>query len=119
MANDEEYLNEFFSVPGEATLPSEILGELESIARLHSLPAQEVFFKWESYCIKMGSEDTKLNYDTVRAFKKDIQETLERDARGKNHARGTEKRSVHATPRAGASSKDVLGMCAVMLEILL
>ena len=103
-------LNEFFSVQGQSTLPPDILGELLSIARLHSLSAQELFFKWESYSIKMGSDETKLDLETVRAFKRDIQEVLEREARGKANLRGTDRRTVHATPRAVANSDDVFGM---------
>jgi len=103
-------LNEFFQVPGESSLPADILGELQSIRRLHSISAQELFFKWESYSIKMGSEETKLDLKTVRALKKDIQETLERENRGKTHMRSTDKRGVHATPRAPTSNGDAFGM---------
>ncbi|MCJ1396742.1 DNA-directed DNA polymerase alpha subunit pol12 [Xylographa bjoerkii] len=78
--------------------------------RLHSISAQELFYKWESYSIKMGSEDTKLDLRTVRAFKKDVQEILERETRGKAHVRSADKRGVHATPRAAASNGDAYGM---------
>ena len=105
MAATEDDLKEYFSTPGKDGLPSDVLLELQSIARLHSLPAQEVFFKWESYCIKMGSEETKLDYETGRQFKRDIQETLE-------------KKHVHATPRAGAIANDVFGMCVGRQETL-
>ena len=110
MADNGDAFNGFFSVPGESTLPTDVLGELQSTARLHSLSPQELFFKWESYCIKMGSQETKLNYDTVREFKKDVQETLERETRGKTHMRGSERKSVHATPRPAAKNDDVFGM---------
>ena len=110
MAFDEASLDEYFSGRGGENLPAEVSMELQSIANLHSLSAQEVFFKWESYCLKMGSEDTKLDYETVRAFKKDLQEGLEREARGKPHVRGSERRNVHATPRGAGGSSDVLGM---------
>jgi len=110
MADSKDELNEFFSVPGQSSLPADILGELQSIERLHSITAQEIFFKWESYSIKMGSEDTKLDLKTVRALKRDIQETLERENRGKTHMRITDKRGVHATPRAAVSNGDAFGM---------
>ncbi|MCJ1247379.1 DNA-directed DNA polymerase alpha subunit pol12 [Trapelia coarctata] len=110
MADSKDELNEFFSVPGESSLPADILGELQSVKRLHSISAQELFFKWESYSIKMGSEETKLDLKTVRALKKDIQETLERENRGKAHLRSTDKRGVHATPRAAVSNGDAFGM---------
>lgn len=110
MAGYEEELNEFFHMPAQAKLPSDVLGELQSTIRLHSMTPQELFFKWESYSIKMGLDQTKLNIDTVRALKKDIQETLDQEARGKSHLRGAEKRTVHATPRAGVNNDDVFGM---------
>jgi DNA polymerase alpha subunit B len=110
MVDITEELNGFFAVPGHSTIPPDILGELQSILRLHSISPQELFFKWESYSMKMGAEDTKLDLSTVRAFKKDIQEILERENRGKTHMRTTEKRTVHATPRAATGGDDVFGM---------
>ena len=111
MADTAGELNGFFVIPGHTTIPPDILGELESILRLHSISPQELFFKWESYSMKMGSEETKMDLNTVRAFKKDIQEILERENRGKTHMRSTEKRTVHATPRAIATTgDDVFGM---------
>lgn len=102
--------DEFFSIPGESQLPSDILGELQSAARNHDLAAQELFFKWEGYSIKMGSDETKLDLETVQAFKKDMLEALERDNRGKANLRGSEKKTVHATPRAATHSDDLFGL---------
>jgi len=110
--SDTTGLNEYFASPGQATLPDDVTTELESTMRLHSLSAEELFFKWESYSIKMGSENTKLDYDTARAFKKDVQESLERETRGKTHIRGSEKKALHATPRASGQD-DVFGMMGV------
>ena len=109
MANNEIELNDHFQVAGETTLPVDILGELQSISRLHSMTPQELFYKWESYCIKMGP-DTKLNMDTVRAFKKDTQDVLDTEARHKIHIRSVDKRPIHATPRGAAKGDDVFGM---------
>jgi DNA polymerase alpha subunit B len=92
-------LNEYFQIPGEVKLPPDVLGELQSILRLHSMTPQELFFKWESYCLKMGVE-TQLNLDTVRAFKKDIQDVLDSETRQRD-------KKVHSTPRVGI---DVFGM---------
>ncbi|KAI9371827.1 DNA polymerase alpha subunit B N-terminal-domain-containing protein [Aspergillus egyptiacus] len=57
----------------------------------------------------MGSEETKLDLDTVRLFKRDVQDNLERQARGRQQV---EKRGAAATPRAvgAASTSDVFGM---------
>ena len=104
-------LSECFALPGQTELPPDILGELQSILRLHSITPEELYFKWESYCLKMGSEETKLDLTTARAFKKDIQEMLERDSRGKAHARNGEKKGVHTTPRnASTKGGDVFDM---------
>ena len=59
--------------------------------------------------MKMGSESTKLDLDTARAFKKDLQEILERESRAK-HGRSTDKSSKYATPRRGGIGDDVFGM---------
>lgn len=114
MADVETELNGYFHMPGEEKLPPDVLGELQSTLRLHSMSPQELFFKWESYCLKMGSAETQLNLDTARAFKKDIQEVLDREVKSKAHMRGSEKRTVHATPRAATSTDDVFGMYVLL-----
>ena len=58
--------------------------------------------------MKMGSESTVLDFDIVRAFKKDLQEMLERDSRGK--AGRSVDRRAHATPRGAGIGDDVFGM---------
>lgn len=104
-------LNELFAASAPDGLPKDVLAELQSMLRLHGISSQELFYKWESYSMKMGSEETKLDLVTVRAFKKDVQDSLERETtRGKSHqTRGTDKKTgVAATPRAGKA--DVFGM---------
>lgn len=104
-------LNALFASPPAKELPIDMLGELESILRLHSTSPQELFFKWESYSIKMGSEETKLDLPTVRAFKKDVQESLERENRGKVQVRSTDKRSgAYGNPRNTTGNGDVFGL---------
>ncbi len=102
-------LDGLFSVPGQSSLPNDILGELLSIQRMHEISAQELFYKWESYSIKMGSENTHLDLETVRAFKKDVQEILEREALGKTHVRDVEE--LHDTPRATRKGDNLNGLC--------
>ncbi|KAI9763290.1 MAG: DNA-directed DNA polymerase alpha subunit pol12 [Geoglossum simile] len=105
-----EELHTLFAPPPSTKLPPDILGELHSILRLHSISPQELFYKWESYCLKMGSEETRLDLETARALKKDVQETLERETRSKAHVRSADKRvTVGSTPR-GVSSSDVFNM---------
>jgi DNA polymerase alpha subunit B len=112
-------LNDLFA-PSSALSP-DIMGELESMLRLYSISPQELFYKWESYSLKMGSEDTKLNLETVRMFKKDVQDGLERDTHGRHVGRGSERKSsVAATPRGATSGGDVFGMqvCVIQLPLL-
>lgn len=108
MSDTTKELNELFAANFPDGLPKDILAELQSILRIHLITPEELFYKWESYSIKMGDE-LKLSIDTVRGFKQDVQEALERESRGKL-GRQTEKRStVTATPRA-ATGADVFGM---------
>ena len=110
MASMKDELNELFAILPVAELPPDVLGELQSICRLHSISPQELRYKWESYSMKMGSDQTQLNLNTARAFKKDLQEMLERESRGKAHHRSADKRATHATPRHAGNTDDVFGM---------
>ncbi|KAL4779369.1 DNA polymerase alpha subunit B N-terminal-domain-containing protein [Aspergillus varians] len=110
-------LAELFTPSAPNGLPADILAELQSIMRVHGIPAQELFYRWESFCLRMGSEETKLNLETVRLFKRDVQENLERQARGRQ---AVEKRGGGGggggmgTPRArereAVGGADVFGM---------
>ncbi|KAK9856596.1 DNA polymerase alpha/primase associated subunit [Penicillium brevicompactum] len=105
----EAELNEFFTSSFPDGLPKDILGELLSMMRVHSITAEELFYKWESYSMKMG-EGVKLTISTVRGFKQDVQEALERESRDKA-SRHVEKRgATTATPRAPAAGGDMFGM---------
>lgn len=97
-------LNELFAASSPDGLPKDVLAELQSLLRVHSIAPQELFYKWESFCLKMGSEETKLNLETVRLFKRDVQESLERETRSK-----PSRQLPTATPRAAAAT-DVFGM---------
>ena len=109
MAEVKENINALFS-PASDGLSPDILGVLESILRLHSISEQELFYKWESYCLKMGSEETKLDLNTARMFQKDVQESLERAYQGKHNSRDSARKSaVGSTPRV-AGTGDVFGM---------
>ncbi|KAL9593876.1 MAG: hypothetical protein Q9219_007343 [cf. Caloplaca sp. 3 TL-2023] len=99
-----EQLDEWF-------LPSpEVRIELESTCRLHSLSPEELFYKWESYQFAMGQDRTNLDVPTVRNFKKELQETVEREARTKSHMRSVDRKGAYTTPRNTAKSGDVFGM---------
>ncbi|QDS77128.1 hypothetical protein FKW77_001101 [Venturia effusa] len=94
--------------PPNGELKPEILTELHSILRLHKISPEELSYKWESYCMKMGAEETNMDLKTTRDFKKDLLETVERESRAKA-AKINDKRNVNATPRA-AMGNDVFGM---------
>ena len=109
MTDTKEDLNGYFCPSSDDGLPVDILGELESMLRLHSISPLELFYKWESYSLKMGSEETKLDLNTVRMFKKDVQDGLGREHRGKPTSRTERRNPVAATPR-GDVNGDVFGM---------
>jgi DNA polymerase alpha subunit B len=96
-------------------LPEDVATELRHILRLMDLSAQELFFKWESYVLKMGAENTKLDLKTVRDFKKDLQDALERESRAKIHTVHSAGKKTAATPRTG-SGGDVFGMLDGMVS---
>ncbi|KAK3071616.1 hypothetical protein LTS18_014823, partial [Coniosporium uncinatum] len=104
---DVEELTDLFTT---AMLTPEVVDELQSIQCLYSLSSQELFYKWESYSINMGSESTALDLKTARDFKKSIQEALERENRAKaGGAHIKSEKRVSATPRAGRGD-NVFGM---------
>ena len=109
MASVKVELNELFAIHPVTELPPDVMGELQSMLRLHSITPQELRYKWESYSMKMGMDQSSLDLGTARALKKDLQEMLERDSRGKAHIRSVDKRGAFATPRA-AKGDDVFGM---------
>lgn len=104
----EQEIKDRFVPAACAELEEDVLAELQSIMRLHSIDVQELWYKWESYSMKMGADDMKLNLDTARALKNDVQDGLERENRSKTHLQ-TNKRGG-ATPRNVGSGGDVFGM---------
>ncbi|KAF1922866.1 DNA polymerase alpha 70 kDa subunit [Didymella exigua CBS 183.55] len=92
----------------DGELPSDVLAELQSMLRLYSLSAEALDFKWQAYSIKMGAEGDRMELKTVRDFKKTIQDSLERESRGKAQQR-TEIKKERPTPRAkGGDVYDVI-----------
>lgn len=107
---DLQELNEKFAT-GNKDLEPDVVAELQSIMRMHSLSAQDLFFKWESYCIKMDMDEMKLSVEALRSLKQDIQDALERSNRSHHVHIKSEKRSG-ATPRTTVKNGggDVFGM---------
>jgi DNA polymerase alpha subunit B len=110
----DDEIAELFSVP-DTDLRAAIIRELQSTIRIHNVPAEDLSFKWESYCLKMGSDDTKLDLKTVQDFKKDLTETLERESRSK--VGKPAERRAGATPRAGLGG-DVFDMYAATMTVI-
>jgi DNA polymerase alpha subunit B len=104
-----EELNALFAPASvNKKLEADVLSELQSIMRIHIIPPQELFYKWESYSMKIGTDDMKLDIETSRALKKDIQDGLEREHRNKSNVRSVDKRV--ATPRNISNAGDVFNM---------
>ncbi|CZT18761.1 related to POL12 (DNA-directed DNA polymerase alpha) [Ramularia collo-cygni] len=114
MANVESEIKTHFAPP-DASLPQDVLTELVHIVQLMGISAEDLYYKWDSYVITMGAETTKLDYKTIRDFKKSLQDTLERESRKGNVTHAATKRTA-ATPRVGASGGDVFGMLDGMVS---
>lgn len=95
----------------DSDVPSDVLNELQSIQRIFSISAEELDFKWQAYNMKMGGEENKLDLKTARDFKKNLQDTLEKESRGKVQQRNDSKR-VAPTPRA-AKGGDMYDMYVI------
>jgi DNA polymerase alpha subunit B len=109
MSDMAEELNEKFASGGKQLEP-DVLAELQSIMRLHQLEPQDLWFKWESYSMKMDMDGNNVNMSTLRAFKQDLQDALERSNRAQTHHVKTEKR-IGATPRTSVKGNtDVFGI---------
>ena len=90
-------------------VPSDVLNELQSIQRIFSISAEELDFKWQAYNIKMGGEENKLDLKTARDFKKNLQNELEKETRGKAQQRPDGKRAAPAPrPAKGGDMFDML-----------
>ncbi|KAG6000716.1 hypothetical protein E4U54_001319, partial [Claviceps lovelessii] len=89
-------------------LEQDVLYEIQSILRLHALSVDDLFFKWDAYCIKMDLEaQLALSLPNLRHLKQSIQDELEKSHRA-TQARA--ERKVNAAPRGGVSAGDVFGM---------
>lgn len=92
-------------------LTPDILAEFLSMLRSYGLDSEELFYKWESYCINRRTEEIKLNLETVRVFKKSVQEQLEKDIRAKaRHQNTGASRVIQKTPRHHKHSEDNLAL---------
>ncbi|KAI9652949.1 MAG: DNA-directed DNA polymerase alpha subunit pol12 [Alyxoria varia] len=110
-------LNSHFS-PRGGSLQPDVLIELSSILNLHDLTPQDLFYKWESYSMKMGLEpsaSSKMDAKTARDLKRDISDAVEREARqrsgpGKSGAADRRGTGATKTPRNKVAGGDMFGM---------
>ncbi|CAK7234724.1 DNA-directed DNA polymerase alpha subunit pol12 [Sporothrix curviconia] len=123
MADVTARLNERFGSGDGKPLEPDVVVQLQSIMNMHALPVQELFYKWEAYCIKMDLplDQATLTMERLRAFKQDLQDALERRNQqttlgsggvgggGAIHKVKTER--MAATPRRGGG--DVFGLLGV------
>ncbi|KAJ6790200.1 hypothetical protein PWT90_08006 [Aphanocladium album] len=107
MADTE--LQRLFSA-GKAIEP-DVAAELQSMMRLHDLSAEDLFYKWESYCIKMDLDATgdALTLAHVRNLKQNLLDALQKAAAPAPTASSAvkpkqERKTAGMTPRAGAAS---------------
>ncbi len=122
-------LNERFAA-GNQTLEPDSVVQLQSIMEMHGLSMQDLFFKWEAYCIKMDVQldgtgsNTAMTMERLRAFKQDLQDALVRRNQGQQtkgtgsavlgdgmiaHKKIKAERKMQATPR-NAAKADVFGL---------
>lgn len=115
MADLDAQINQYFA-QGDSPVPQDVMNELRHIIQLLSLSPEDLYYKWDSYVITMGAETTRLDYKTVRDFKKTLQDAFERDTRKSNNVQGSSKRAA-ATPRATAmGGSDVFGIMENMVS---
>jgi len=100
-------LNERFATGGKELEP-DVVFEMQSIMRMHELSPEDLFFKWESYCLRMETDEMRPSMERLRVFKQDIQDELERSNRSQVHIK--QEKRVGATPRTTVKSGDVFGM---------
>lgn len=105
-------LNKLFAAAGKELEP-DVLGELRSTMRLHDLSPQDLFYKWESYCLRMEIDGSDMTILSARALKKDVLDALERQNRAAQAAHLRQDKRSAATPRGnikGGGGSDVFGM---------
>lgn len=112
MADTE--LQRLFSA-GEAIEP-DVAAELQSMMRLHAISAEDLFYKWESYCIKLDLDAADaLTLANVRNLKQSIQDALEKASastaqQGVSSAtKAKPERKMAGTPRSGAGANGGAG----------
>lgn len=100
-------LNELFGA-GDKGLAQDVVVEMQSIMRLHRLTPEDLFLKWEAYCIRLNIDDIHPTFEKMREFKQNLQDALEKVTRTQVHSKPDKR--AGATPRATVKGTDVFGM---------
>lgn len=109
-ASGVEELQSFFS-PGGKPLPPDVLSELQSIMNIYDLSAEDLFFKWDAYCIKLDLDaQTSLNILSIRNLKQTIQDALKKASHSRQQHQVKGERKIAPGPRAGGGGDDMYGM---------
>ncbi|KAH6611242.1 hypothetical protein Trco_001262 [Trichoderma cornu-damae] len=103
---DEEIQSRFAP---NGTLEPDVVSELQSMAKLHGISAEDLYFKWESYCIKMDVDAQAVTLSNVRGLKQSILDELEKSQR-RVQLKSERKMAPTPRPKAGAKGADVFGM---------
>lgn len=104
-------LHNYFSP--NAPLEPDVLAELQSLLRLHGVSAEDLFYKWESYCMRLETEANVVTLAALKGFKQSTLDDLEKD----NQAKAAADRRIGATPRSIAKGGgDVFSMWVVVLS---
>ncbi|KAI2643495.1 DNA polymerase alpha/epsilon subunit B [Xylaria nigripes] len=107
-------INERFS-NGQKPLEHNVVVELQSIMRLHSLSVQDLYFKWDSYCIKMDMDELEVSVEALAALRQDLLDALERSNRSHQAKIKSEKRTGVAPRNAVKNGGDVFDMLGNMV----
>ncbi|KAK4093469.1 hypothetical protein Purlil1_1803 [Purpureocillium lilacinum] len=94
--------------PPNKQLEPDVVAELQSMMRLHDLPAEDLYYKWDSYCIKLDLDAQDVSLRNVRGLKQSIQDELDKSSHRQQAQQVRTERKVNATPKAGGA--DVFGM---------
>ncbi|KAM3455729.1 hypothetical protein MY3296_002147 [Beauveria thailandica] len=99
-----------------APIEADVAAELQSMMRLHSISAEDLFYKWESYCIKMDLDaGDVLTLAHVRNLKQNMLDALAKSAAAADVGSAVKpkaERKSAGTPRGGGGGGggDMYGM---------